>query len=120
MVSGEWNAASMRSNLGLWMRGSRWLCYSLVCGLDYKIVLSGSGRGECFSCNFLTDSVMVSGMDLNAVRIISQILSQTVAMQHYESEANRLLIKLRSMLRPGDRLKGVSTLGHTRSNIIVN
>ena len=54
------------------------------------------------------------------MRILSQILSQTVALQHYEGEANRLLIKLRSMMRPDDRWKGVSTLGHTRSDLIVS
>jgi uncharacterized Rmd1/YagE family protein len=59
-------------------------------------------------------------MDLNSVRIISQILSQAVAMQHYESEANRLLLKLKTMLKPTDRPKGVSTFGHARSNLIVN
>jgi uncharacterized Rmd1/YagE family protein len=85
---------------------------------DYMIRLSN--RGDSFSCRFLTDSVVMSGMDLNSVRIISQIISQAVAMQHYEGEANRLLLKLRAMLRPSDRLKGVSTLGHQRSNLIVN
>ena len=89
---------------------------------DYKIVLSGDFASSVapFSCKFLTDSVSVTGMDLNAVRIFSQILSQAVALQHYESEANRLLLKLRAMLRPDDRLKGVTTMGHTRSKLIVN
>lgn len=86
---------------------------------DYKIVLSGKGE-KGFSCRFLTDSVVLSNIDLNSVRILSQILSQTVALQHYEGEANRLLIKLRSMMRPDDRWKGVSTLGHTRSDLIVS
>ena len=87
---------------------------------DYKIVLSADPYGSSFSCKFLTDSVQVTSMDLNSVRIFSQILSQAVALQHYESEANRLLLKLRAMLRPEDRLTGVTTMGHTRSNLIVN
>jgi uncharacterized Rmd1/YagE family protein len=77
---------------------------------DYKIVLRGRANDSFTSCRFLTDSVEVSGLDLNSVRIFSQILSQAVAMQHYEDEAHRLLLKLRAMLRPSELHKSVPTL----------
>jgi len=72
-----------------------------------------------FACRFLTDSVELSSMDLNSVRIISQILSQAVAMQHYEGEAERLLIKLRAMMRPSELQNKVTTLDHQKSDLIV-
>jgi len=89
---------------------------------DYKIVLSGE-RSDSFSFRFLTDSMTVSGMDLNSVRIISQILSQAVAMQHYEGEANRLLLKLKTMLKPnvkgGANAPGASgAMGAQRSSLV--
>lgn len=86
---------------------------------DYRILLRSNTESSNFACRFLTDAVEVSEMDLNAFRIFSQILSQTVAMQHYESEAHRLLLKLRAMLRPNELHKSVPTLGHHRADLIV-
>jgi uncharacterized Rmd1/YagE family protein len=55
---------------------------------DYTVILKMQAADWC---SFQPDRVTVREFDLNSIRVISQVLAQTVAMEHYEKQTNHML-----------------------------
>ena len=58
---------------------------------------SSSNSAAALTCAFRTDSVHVSALDIYSVRVIAQILAQTISMEYYEHKTSSMLAEFHSL-----------------------
>ena len=68
------------------------------------------------SCHFGTDSLYLSSLDPYSVRIIAQILAQTVGMEHYEHRTSLMLSEFHALSLA---MQSTGTLPHSSSTQLV-
>jgi uncharacterized Rmd1/YagE family protein len=61
---------------------------------DYRLVVNPIASEYC---EFEPDHIVLRGLDINSIRVLSQVLGQTVAMEHYEKKVDIMLNQFRSL-----------------------
>lgn len=79
---------------------------------DYTVLVAKSDTTteDDFECRFDIDEVVVSHLDALAVRVISQILGQTVGVAHYERVTAKLLEEFFAISQAQSRTGSLSAL----------
>lgn len=86
---------------------------------DYTVLIqpSAAGNSSEFHCAFEIDRVSVSWLDAYSVRVISQILAQTVGVAHYERVTSSLLEEFLAISQTQSRTGSLASLS-SPANIV--